>query len=73
MTLLLSNYFAVSLKHTTCAKLLLANFLSELTEESFLQCSLPSPIHSMQMNLFTRATMGTEESGHCRELPLLEV
>ena len=73
MTLILSKYFAVSLKRTTCAKLLHANFLSELTEEPFLQCSLPSPIHSTQMNLFTRATMGTEESGYCREWPLLEV
>lgn len=73
MTLILSKYFAVSLKRTTCAKLLHANFLSELTEEPFLQCLLPSPIHSMQMNLFTRATMGTEESGYCREWPLLEV
>ena len=73
MTLLLSNYFAVSLKHTTCAKLLLANFLSELTEEPFLQCSLPSPIHSLQMNLFTRATLRTEERGRCRQWPLLEV
>ena len=70
MTLLLSKYFAVSLKHTMCAKrLLLANLLSELTKEPF----LPSPIHSMQMNLSTRATLGTEESGHCREWPLLEV
>lgn len=70
MTLLLSKYFAVSLnEYTMYAKLLLANLLSELNKEPI----LPGPIHCMQMKLSTRATLGTEENGHRREWPLLEV